>query len=458
MEKSRSVCIIGGGFAGLAAAVFLDNLGLKVTLLEKKPVLGGRAYSFRDRKTETWVDNGQHLLMGAYHETLRLIEHLGVTRHLKKQSRTQVALISEKNRRHVFKLGHLPPPLNFVSALFRLSSIPIKDRLKTYRLYRELKTFKKNGGGNLANLTVEQWLVKLGQSKKARTNFWDILTLAVLNDRPEVANAEMLAQVLVKAFLGSKQDAALILPKIHLSGLLAYPALKYLDLRGQDLRLSTGVKTIHILDNHVCSLSLESGESLKADYYISAVPFKALLRLIPEGFVAATPYFANLKKLQNSPILSFNFWFDRNIMDDEFTGSAGTNIHWFFNKNKIYETNLTLYHVMGVTSGAYAWLDKPKEEILEMALTEIHTLFPMAKNAKLVHSLVNMEREATLSPQINGNEWRPPQRSPYPNFYVIGDWTQTGLPATIESAVLSARLAVDDMLARSGTQSTFPQG
>ncbi|MDO8520432.1 MAG: oleate hydratase, partial [Deltaproteobacteria bacterium] len=94
----KKVCIIGGGFAGLASAVFLDNLGFEVTLFEKKPILGGRAYAFQDKKTGDWVDNGQHLLIGAYHETLKLLGNIGATRHLKIPEKTEVTLISDLNK------------------------------------------------------------------------------------------------------------------------------------------------------------------------------------------------------------------------------------------------------------------------------------------------------------------------------------------------------------------------
>ena len=100
---------------------------------------------------------------------------------------------------------------------------------------------------------------------------------------------------------------------------------------------------------------------------------------------------------------------------------------------------------MGVVSGAYSFIEKTKEEILKIAQNELHDVAPASSSAHLIHSLVNKEREATLSPRVGSEKFRPKQKSPFENFYVIGDWTDTGLPATIESAVLSARLAVDDL-------------
>ncbi len=444
-HSKKKVCIIGGGFAGLAAAVFLDAHDFQVTLLERKPILGGRAYSFQDKKTDTWVDNGQHLLIGAYHETLKFLENIGATHTLSFQKKTSVPLVSEKGIESCFEATSLPSPLNFLFGLLKMKIFSLKEKWNFLKLGQELRRLKKGFPKISLDQTVEEWLTSLNQSLSTRTNFWDPLTLATLNDDPKVAGASMLAAVLTKGFMGSKNDSRLIFPRSPLNDLLSNPARAYLEMRGHTLLTSTSVKKIHILDGQVQSIELDAGEIQKADLYISAVPFSSLLRMIPEGFVDSTDYFGNLKKLKCSPIISINFWFDYDVLPKKFVGVAGTQVHWYFNKNKIYNETHPPYHIMGVISGAYALVEKSREEILKIALEEFYRLFPEAQKAKLIHSLVNKEREATLSPTAESESLRPSQKSPFSNFYVIGDWTKTGLPATIESAVLSARLAVDQI-------------
>ncbi len=455
--KSKSALIIGGGFAGLSAAVFLDALGFKIRLLEKKPILGGRAYSFLDKKIGSWVDNGQHLLIGAYHETLKLLENIGAKRHLLIPSKTEVPLITEEGQPTSFNPSSLPPPLNLLGGFLKLKGLNWRDKWGLVKLGRELQNLKKGKPRFPLDQNVDEWLEDVGQSQRARTNFWDPLTLATLNDDPKVAGAGMLAAVLVKGFLGSNFDSRLIIPNSPLNDLLAKPAREYLEIRGQKIETGMSVKKIHVLDNQVQGVELESGELIRADYYISAVPFASLLRLIPEGFVESEPYFCNLKKLKNSPIVSINLWFDQDLLDSPFVGIGGKKVHWYFNKNKIYDESHPPYHVMGVISGAYQFVDLSKDEIMKIALDELGGLFPKAGKAHLIHSLVNKERKATLSPQVGSEAWRPPQKSPFDNFYVIGDWTSTGLPATIESAVLSARLAVDDLEKRGFSFSSGPR-
>lgn len=438
----KTVSIIGGGFAGLAAAVFLDNLGFEVTLFEKKPILGGRTYAFRDKKTGDFVDNGQHLLIGAYHETLKLLGNIGSTRYLKIPEKTEVALVSDLNKNLTFTLPKLPIPLNLLAGLFRMGCFGFSDKWNLLKIGFELLKIKKKGGPGVSVETVSQWLKKAGQSPSAIRNFWEPLTLATLNDDPAVAGAAMLQVVLIKGFLSGPADSRMVLASSNLNDLLAKPAVTYLTLRGQKINTGVSVSKIHVLDGKVQAVELEDGEMVKSDLYISAVPFSSLLKLIPEGFIDSNPYFTDLKKLSSAPIISINLWFDRDVIPHDFIGAAGKTVHWYFNKNRIYGKKTAPFHVMGVVSGAYSLLESSKEEIQKIALKEMGELFPEVSQAVLIHSLINKEREATLSPRVGSESYRPPQQSPFENFYVIGDWTNTGLPATIESAVLSARMAV----------------
>ena len=443
--SNNQVLIIGGGFAGIAAAVFLDSAGFKITLLEKKPILGGRTYAFQDRKTSDWIDNGQHLLMGAYHETLRLIENLGATRHLKNSPKTVVPLVTEDNRKTSFTSSRLPPPWNFLLPLLRLKSLKARDKFRLLRLGREILRWRQDPSSVSLDKNVSEWLQDMGQSSYARKNFWDLLTLATLNDDPSVASAKMLVVVLAKGFLGGKNDRRILIPKGTLNDLLATPARAYLELRGHKLVTGQSAKRIDILDNRVCGIELADGSQLKGDWYVSAVPFRPLLNLVPEPYSASLPYFGEIRKLKSSPIVSINLWFDREIFSEELVGVAGRTIHWYFNKNRNSGREGPPFHVVGVVSGAYSMIESSREEIVAITLSELNEIFPAVRGAKLVHSLVNKEREATLSPTVESEKYRPAQQSPFPNFFVIGDWTKTGLPATIESAVLSARLAADEM-------------
>ncbi len=440
----KTAVIIGSGFAGMSAAVFLDTLGFKVTVLERKPILGGRTYAFKDKKTTSWVDNGQHLLMGAYFETFRFLEMIGAKRHLKFQKQTHVPLVLQNGTHTSLSMPNWAYPFNVLRDLWYFSGLSFMDKWNLRKIHKDLGKIKKNPKWRI-NLTVTQWLTQLGQSPTAQKNFWDILTLATLNDSPQVASADALAIVLSKGLLASNFESRLVLPKASLSELMATPAKTYLEMRGH--KVITGQKAIrlHVLDHRVRSIECEDGTHFKADVYLSAVPFRQLLRIVPEGFIANTPYFRNLGNLKTSPIVSVNLWFDRDFIPHEFIGAAHTNLHWFFNRNKIADFREPPFHYVGVISGAHHMLDWAAEKIKQMALDDLAQIFPESQHAKLIHYLVNKERDATLSPTVESENDRPMQKSPFENFYVIGDWTKTGYPATIESAVVSASLAVNDI-------------
>jgi hypothetical protein len=159
--------------------------------------------------------------------------------------------------------------------------------------------------------------------------------------------------------------------------------------------------------------------------------------VLPEPFVDSRADLVGLRSFHHSPILSVNLFFDTPVLEEDFIGSATTRVHWFFNKGCI--KNKKLYHVMGVVSGAYNYLDKDKDEIVALSCEDLRRISSKARDAKLVHSLVNIERQATLSCRIGINALRPSQKI-LDYFFIIGDWTKTDLPPTIESAVLSAKL------------------
>ena len=449
-NKPKTALIAGGGIAGISAAIFLDELGYEVTLIERKPILGGRTFSFTDKKTGLTIDNGQHLMIGAYHETMSLLEKLGVKHKVKMQIPTEVPIIDADNKPHEFKLGTLSPPLNLALAMLGFSGIKLKDKFGLLKLKRCIQKIQKDETYSPQDLTVLDWLKKLGQSDKALKNFWEILTLATLNDSAAVTTADGLAAVLSESYFKGRQDGFLVLPKVGLSDLFAKPAERYLVLRNQKIITGNGIGEFRFIDGKAHSFKLSNGDELKADLFVSALPFTSFLKTMPKSLVENDARLSPLKQIKPSPIISINLFYDRPFMQKPFIGSSDTKVHWFFCKDHIFpktdsphEQNQSS-HIMGVISGAYDYLEMSKQELTAIADKEIRKLFPQSKDAKLTHSLVNKEREATLSSRIGINKIRPEQKF-CDNFYIIGDWTKTGLPGTIESAVVSARKMVNQL-------------
>jgi squalene-associated FAD-dependent desaturase len=421
-----------------------------VLLLERRSFLGGRAYSFTDKTTGDAVDNGQHLMMGCYHHTLNFLEKIGAAGKLKFQENPQVDFLQEQPdgsiRRASFKCPPAPAPLHLLFGLARLGTIGWSDRFRALRVGLELRRLNGNRA-KLADITVSQWLDQLGQSERMQSRFWDLVALATLNESPDRASADMFARVLDQAFMHSRRDSTMVISRVGLSNLYTEDARNFIESRGGSVRSNAEVAQIEFEADRAVGVTLRSGERIEAETVISAAPYFALRRMIPDEVAGSRGEFRNLDRFKSAPIVSINLWYDEPIGAElEFAGLLDSRIEWVFNKNAIAEqTGRRRQHLALVISGAHEAAGQPKEELVAMAVEEMRRFFPAARKREPVHAFVVREHDATVSHTPGVAALRPSQRTSFENFFLAGDWTDTGLPATIEGAVWSgqecARLA-----------------
>lgn len=441
----KRVIIIGGGFSGLAAGVRLAERGCGVLLLERRKHLGGRAYSFVDPKTGDVVDNGQHLFMGCYHHTIAFLEKIGCLDRLKFQDRPRVDFLDRDNGFTSFECAPLPPPLHAVAGLFRMKGITLGDKLRTLNVGRAIQ---KNGKPDLSSITVSQWLDQLSQSDRIKQRFWYPMAIATLNESPDTASARMMKVVLKEAFGGGGLSASIGIARVGLSELYTGGASDFIAARGGEVRTDAKVQRLVVENGRVAGVELKGaerdakhGEMVAADYVISAVPPAALLQMLPDELRGKE--FSKLASLGSSPIVSINLWFDKPVIDREFVGLIGTRSQWIFNKDLILSPGRRSNQIAVIISAARGFVDWTKQALVEMALSELNELLPSSRSAHLLHSRVVKEREATLAHTVESDGLRPGPRTVVPNLILAGDWTATGLPATIESAVLSGNIAAE---------------
>jgi len=442
---AEDVLIIGGGLAGLAAGVALAEAGCRVRLLEQKPYLGGRARSFRDTTTGSTVDNGQHLLMGCYHSTLKFFETIGTSHTVAFEPQLHVRFLDQSKGTTELRCPSLPSPWHLFAGVFFSNSFSFSEKLNVLRIGQTLRSPASSNGARASDrLTVEEWLSNLGQRESLRRNFWDLICIAAMNEDPRIASAALFERVLRLALFNSPHDSRLGIPRRGLSDCYTSAAAKAITDRGGSIELHRDVRSLLIADGACRGVRLADGTVIEAQAVVSAVPWHVLPVLLPSEVVNSAPFFARIRELRPAPIISIYFWFDRPITDFEFVGLRGTTIQWLFNKGKILGVDEP--YVSLVLSGAHEHVKRSKEDLRDAALAELRMLLPQMHGAKVTHSLVIKERFATFSPLVGAEALRPPARTPVQGLYLAGDWTATGLPATIEGAVQSGYAAAEAVL------------
>jgi squalene-associated FAD-dependent desaturase len=438
-STSSGVVILGGGFAGLACGAALAAEGRPVVLLEKKPHLGGRAYSFRDTETGDSVDNGQHLFMGCYRETRAFLERIGTADKMRLASDIRVDYADAAGGRDALVCPTaLGAPLHLAAGVLGLKGISIGDKLGLIRLDLKLRALRGRDPmpAELDTMTVRQWLGSLGQSARIQERLFDPIALGALNDDPGVAAATGFAQVLTRAFYDGVEGSKLGLATVGLSELYTEAARAYIETRGGAVHLNKKVKSVSE-GKVVC----EDGSEFQGSHVVSTLPPWDLLKLeLPASLRG--PW----EKLKPAPIVSISLWLDREVISEPLIGLLGTEIQWVFNKTRIHSLPGGGQYLALVISGAHKQVAADPKLLLEIAKRDLARCFPEFQKATIKRWKVVKEPFATLSPVPGSDALRPSAKSGTPGFVFAGDWTQTGLPATIESAVLSGRRAAQLIL------------
>ena len=450
--EARDVVVIGGGFAGLAAGVALSARGFRVALLEGKPALGGRAYSFIDDETGDFVDNGQHVLMGCYTETLAFLAEIGTLRHLIFHRNLEIEMLDGPGRRAYLRTAPLPGPFHMTTALLGYRHLSVGERLRLIRGGSSMLRMRSREPDRLRRMSVAELMDMLGQGGRARQCFWYPLAIATLNDDPELASAGLLAEVLKRAFFARRNDSAFVYSKVGLSDLYCTAAREVIEKAGGVVATRAIVEGFDFDDaSSIAAVRLRDGRRLSAANYLLAVPPQQCLKLLPEAAVA-DPFFSRIASLKSSPIICVHVWLDREVTDAAFVGFIGTQTQWMFNKRRIFTQHGERHpgYLSFVISGARKLVDSSNDELLDLVINDLRTMIPAARNANVVKALVLKEKHATMAPDPLSDLNRPGTVTPIANLFLAGDWIQTGLPATIESAVVSGRAAAVAIAARVG--------
>lgn len=438
MSEPR-VAVLGAGLAGLATAAALGSVGFSVDLYEARPFPGGRATSWpvsgADGEGEV-IDNCQHVLLRCCVNLLDLYRRLGAEDKI--QFHREYFFIEPGGRTSVLKRGMLPAPAHFAGSFFGLRFLDLSDKIAIGQAMRAIpREFRSRR--DLDRITMLDWLIEKEQTPNAIERYWRQVLVSAVNEELDRMAAMHGLQVFWLGMLAQSDSYEMGLAAVPLRDL--YDEASLAGIGSVRMHHRANVTAIEASgDSRIAAIQV-GGERVEADYFVSCLPFERLQPLMP-----ALPIEWN--SFGHSPITGIHLWFDRPITELPHATLLDRTIQWMFNKSDGRYVQL-------VVSASRSLTAMPRGEVIDLALRELAEFFPAVKDAVLEKAHVIKEVRATFSAQPGLELKRPPAATPFVNFFLAGDWTRSGWPATMEGAVRSGYIAAEAVARAAGRPRHF---
>jgi squalene-associated FAD-dependent desaturase len=483
--SAGEVVVIGGGVAGIAAALDCADAGARVTLVEVRPRLGGAAYSFR--RDGLVIDNGQHVFLrccGAYRA---LLERLGSSAHVCVQRRLRIPVLSPGSEKIELRRGSLPAPLHLAGAIARYRKLSPGQRLGAARAGLALARLDEGGRGAPPESTLGEWLAARGQDADTVSALWDLIALPTLNLPAAQASLALGAFVFRTGLLSTAGAGDIGFHVGTLSQTIGEPAGRALERAGVEVRLgwraerlaeaaSGGGLEVHGQgqaavpgEGERVALSGSGGEAsgdaggevpgrrerevLSADATILAVPHARAATLLEPLLPGVS---RGLSRLGSSPIVNLHVVYDRMVCEEPFAAGVKTPVQYLFDRSAAGGARRDCQYLAVSLSAAEREMRMSVDALRECYMTALRELLPRAREAKLESFLVTREHAATFRAGPGVAALRPGPETSVPGLYLAGAWTDTGWPATLEGAVRSGHSAASSALAALGIEPTCP--
>lgn len=433
----RSV-VVGGGLAGITAALDLAAAGERVTLLEGRSRLGGATFSVE--RDGLWIDNGQHVFLRCCTEYRALLERLGVTSQSILQERLAIPVLRPGGAVAWLRRSSLPAPFHLATSIARFRPLPVRDRLRLFQAVQALRRLSLDDPA-LDRRTFADWLAEHGQSARSLEALWDLITRPTVNLPAERASLALAAKVFKTGLLEDAAAADVGYAAVPLQRLHGDAAGRALAAAGVDVRLRSRLRSLAFAPG-VITLRWD-GNALEAETVVVAVPHEDAAALLPEG---ALPAGVDPGQLGSSPIVDLHVVYDRRVMSHAFAAGLDSPVQWVFDRTASSGLGEGQYLVVSL-SGASAYFERTVEELRAEFLPALRELFPEAREARVSTFFVTREPRATFLGIPGTAANRPGSRTRLPGVYLAGAWTDTGWPATMEGAVRSGANAARAALA-----------
>ncbi|MEV4809053.1 hydroxysqualene dehydroxylase HpnE [Micromonospora avicenniae] len=435
--ESGGVCVVGGGLAGITAAIRLADLGLPVTLLESRAELGGATYSFR--RGGLTVDTGQHVFLRCYHAYRGLLERLGTTAGTQLQRRFEVPVLLPGHAPHLLTRRPLPAPAHLLPALAGYRLLNPAERLAAVRACAALRRVDPD-----SPVTDEQsfgdWLAAHGQNPRLVRRLWDLITVAALNVPSTQASLALAARVFRTGLLETADAGDIGRPLVPLTELHSVAARRVLERLGARVRLRSRVRWIHPEPTGF-RVGVDGGE-LAAEGVVLAVPHQVASALVPP---AAAPAAAEWARLGAAPIVNVHLRYAHRVTRLTMAAAVESPAQWIFDRSA--PDAGSEQHLVVSLSAADAEIDRPAAELVATQRDALAELLPAARRTPVLDAFVTREPRATFRQNPGTRAYRPAAGTGLPGLVLAGAWTDTGWPDTMEGAVRSGEAAAD-ILAR----------
>jgi squalene-associated FAD-dependent desaturase len=431
------VTVVGGGLAGISAALSCADAGARVSLVEVRPRLGGAAYSFeRDGMV---LDNGQHVFLRCCTAYRALLERIGAASATTLQPRLEIPVLAPGGRVEWLRRTSLPAPLHLSPALARYGHLSVRERIGAARAALALSRLDADDE-RLDSRTFGEWLAEHRQSPAAVESLWNLIALPTLNLPADQASLAMAAFVFQTGLLNDAAAGDIGYARLPLSQVHGEPGERTLRSAGVDVRTGWRAEGLEVTPEGRFEVA-GAGESLESEAVVVALPHGRAAGLLPPGALDAS----RLERLGTSPIVNLHVVYDRRVTDFELAAGVRTPVQWLFDRTR--ESGLADGQHLAISlSGAEREGSMDRDELRERYLPALGELLPRARSASVERFEVVREHAATFRSAPGVNRLRPGPRTAIDGLAIAGAWTATGWPATMEGAVRSGLAAAREAL------------
>jgi len=451
------VYIVGGGLAGQATAIALAEEGFRISLIESRRQLGGRATSYSDASTGDWVDHCQHVSLGCCTNFADFCCRTGLGDQFERYK--VLHFIGPDGHVHPFRASDwLPPPMHLAGALWGQRYLSIMERLSISTALLHLARTT----GQDQRLSVAQWLKTQNQSPRTIERFWKVVLTSALAESLDRASLSAAKKVFVDGFMGTRHGYDMLIPKKSLAELFAKHSERWLRQHMVEVALEQAVRQIHVTNGRVAGISFDNDEYTACDVLVLAVPWHRVSSSLSGDVLRQLPGLNSASQLESSPITGIHLWMDRPLTTLRHAVLIGGIGEWLFRGNEEIvqgqgskEASKPAFYHQVVVSASRHLRNMDRNIIIKHLQQELAERFPSAGQAKLIHWKIITEQQAVFSVTPGSEELRPPQQTEIPNLMLAGDWTATGWPSTMEGAVRSGYLAAEAVMKSLGKERAF---